>query len=384
MSKILKSLQITTQSASPSTPDPGTGALFASGSSIYFENSSGTVYDLAATNGYINVLSYTGSADGTTAVYSWSKPPTLKYLEICCVGAGGGGASGRITISNSQPSPSGGGGGAIVWQLIEAARLTASPYTVTVGAGGAPGPARTTNGVAQTGSVGTAGGNTSFGSLVIAAGGQGGLIAANPGGTGQVVAFGGRAENCTPSLGPWALSGNCSGWSNSNGLTGPVVPRQVLNRATTPPIASNAVYNVSSSWGNAGGGGGSGANRGAASAFEGTSGSAISGQTNGGAPGVTSVTAVGTSGANGVNNQVSNLLLRYSGSTTLTSYGLGTGGGGGGGGITGGGAGGNGGYYGAGGGAGGYLFGLGSVLVPSSSGAGGSGSSGLCILIEYH
>jgi hypothetical protein len=382
MSKILKSLQITTQSASPSTPSTGTGALFASGSSIYFENSSGTVYDIAATNGYINVLSYTGSTDGTTAIYSWSKPPSLKYLDICCVGAGGGGASGRITNSNNQVGSSGGGGGAIVWQSIEAARLTASPYTITVGAGGTPGAARITNGSAQAGAVGTTGGNTSFGTLVVATGGQGGQIAAN-GGTGQVVAFGGRLEECTPRLGPWGLHGNASGWNNGNGLTGPVAPRAVFNRQTNPPVASSIVFNVSMSWGNGAAGGGSGASR-SSVITAGTSGSTITGFTNGGAPGVSNAAGPGTAGSNGINNQISNLLLRYSDSTTLTSYGLGTGGGGGGGGTTAGAAGGNGGYYGAGGGGGGVLFGLGSVLVPSSSGAGGSGSSGLCVLIEYY
>jgi len=380
MSKILKSLQITTQSASPSTPGTGTVAVFASGSSIYFKNSSGTVYDIAATNAYINVLSYTGSTDGTTAIYSWSKPPTLKYLDICCVGAGGGGASGRITNSNNQVGSSGGGGGAIVWQSIEAARLTASPYTITVGAGGTPGAARITNGSAQTGLVGTNGGNTSFGTLVVATGGQGGQIVINAT-TGYNVATGGRLEECTPSLGPWGLQGNTSGWDTTGGT--PIAPRAVFNLGFSPPIFSNAVANVSSSWGNGAAGGGAGASR-TTIITTGTSGSTITGFTNGGAPGISNATGPGTAGSNGVSNQISNRLLRYSGSTTLTSYGLGTGGGGGGGGITAGANGGAGGYYGAGGGGGGVLFGLGSVLVPSSSGAGGSGSSGLCILIEYY
>jgi hypothetical protein len=381
MSKILKSLQFVTQSTSPSTPATGTGAIFASGSSIYFENVTGTVYDLAASNGYIVTRSYTGSTDGTNAIYTWEKPSALKYLEICCIGAGGGGASGRITNVNTQLASSGGGGGAIVYQLIESARLS-STYTITVGGGGTPGARRITNGAVQTGSVGSNGGKTSFGTLVVAAGGQGGQITAN-GGTGLVVAFGGNVANCVPPFGPWAISGLPSGMTNTTPAS--ATPRAALNRGNSPPVAASATWNASGSWGFGAAGGGNGACRSTVLVI-GTSGSGVVVTTNAGAPGANNTVGVGSNGSNGRDNiSLSfNRLLRYSSSANLINVGLGSGGGGGGAGITGGGTGGNGGYYGAGGGGGGLLFGLGSLAVPSSSGAGGSGSSGLCLLIEYY
>jgi hypothetical protein len=381
MSRILKSLQFVTQSTSPSTPSTGTGALFGSGSSFYFENSSGTVFDLAASNGYIVTRSYTGSTTGVDVPYTWSKLPNLKYLEICCVGGGGGGGGGRITNSNNRAPSSGGGGGAIVWYFIEAERLTASPYTITVGRGGTPGSARVTNGVIQDGTTGSNGGDTSFGTLVVANGGQGGQLA-EVGSTINVFASGGAAASCTPSFGPWAMSGVPSSMGSTNNFANST-PREIFNRTTSPSAVLNQVTTVSGSWGSGGGGGGNGSGR--LTLFTAAvSGSALLNENNGGTPGAINTAGVGGNGGNGVSNRATDIIFRYSGSTPLTAFGLGTGGGGGGGGTTGGGNGGNAGYYGAGGGSGGLLFGLGSIAVPSSSGAGGSGSSGLCLLIEYY
>ena len=383
MSKILKSLQFVTQSASPSTPAAGTGALFASGSgsgaSIYFENTDGTVYDLAATNGYIVTQSYTGSTNGTDVTYQWSVAPGLKYLEICCIGGGGGGASGRVTITTPAGTSTGGGGGAIVRQLIEAARLTGSPYTITIGQGGTPGSARSAVGSAIAGLNGTAGGNTSFGTLVIAAGGAAG---SNAGG----LVLGGQVSNCTPSFGPWALQGCTSG---NAATTTTNDARDSFDYDALPVLNAAANLNNFTQYGNGGGGGGCGGGRQAGGVFAGSRGSGVvlgnigTSITLGGAGGAANSNGPGGAGGTGQDNIGVGTLMLFSSSFILTN-GLGTGGGGGGCGTTAGGNGGNAGYYGCGGGGGGNIFGLGSALVPSSSGAGGSGSSGLCVLIEYY
>lgn len=393
MSKILKSLQFVTQSVSPSTPAAGTGALFASGSgsgaSIYFENADGTIYDLAATNGYIVTRSYTGSTTGTDVTYTWNKNdiPGLKYLEICCVGGGGGGGSGRCNSANAQQTMTGGGGGAIVYQWIEAARLDAS-YTITVGKGGTPGAPRTATGAALAGNPGGNGGDTSFGNLVIAKGGQGGLHASH--------ASGGQANACTPSRGPWTIqgcsSGNATGQANQTTNSG-----NIFDPDGEPTLfQTTPTFQAYTAFGNGAGAGGTGGGFGtiAPPIFSGRSGSGVDSTVItglnlgigyfGGGGGLSSSLnnfRDGGNGSNGVDNVVTSL-LPLSGSSGL--YGLGTGGGGGAPARVFPGSGGNAGFYGAGGGGGGQLIGNGSALIPSSSGAGGSGSSGLCLLIEYY
>jgi hypothetical protein len=376
MSKILKSLQFVTQSASPSTPSAGTGALFGSGSSFYFENSSGTVFDLAASNGYIVTRSYTGSTTGVDVPYTWSKSPSLKFLEICCVGGGGGGGGGRSIAINNQQVTTGGGGGAIAYLWLEASQLSSSPYVITVGRGGTPGAARVSTGTALTSNTGSRGGNTSFGSLVVAEGGQGGQS--------TTFASGGLAINCVPSSGPWIISGVPSGPAGGTNAT-TNRSQDVFDPLGVSTLVSTVTRNSIIFYGQGGAAGGSGGGRDSVvGLFAGRTGSGIDSTViAGGYPGPTpgSSGTVGGNGGNGVNNVLTSLLL-LSGSNF--GYGLGTGGSGGGSGTTQGGNGGNGGYYGAGGGGGGLLFGLGSASFPSSSGAGGSGSSGLCLLIEYY
>ena len=383
MSKILKSLQLVTQSASPSTPSTGTGALFGSGSSFYFENSSGTVFDLAASNGYIVTRSYTGSTTGVDVPYTWSKSPNLKYLEICCVGGGGGGGSGRCSATNNVQTMTGGGGGAIVYLWIEASRLTNSPYTITVGRGGTPGAARVATGTAVTGNTGSSGGDTSFGSLVVAKGGSGGSHSS--------FALGGRADQCTPSQGIWTIPGVPSGTAtNAGNQTGDSQP--IFSPTGDPSLNSNPLWQTFTNFGNGGAAGGVGGllttlGSNGVPLTRGFSGSVVQsgvipGNGLGGSAG--GVTGSGnTSGGNGQNG-LDNIVTKLFPLSGSSPYGLGTGGGGGAGARVFPGNGGNGGYYGAGGGAGGQLAGLGSVLIPSSSGAGGSGSSGLCLLIEYY
>jgi hypothetical protein len=356
MSQILKSLQVITQSF-VGTPETGTGVIYASGSKMYFENSTGSIFPLGGP-GYIIVKEYTGSnPGGGTLTYTWDKPLNINYIQVICVGAGGGGGNGRGGAISRTQGGSGGGGGAVVWGFFNRNDLTQNSYTISVGQGGAGGsPAA----ILGTGNVGASGSYTTFGgTLISASGGAGGLggttNSSRPGSTG------GSTTQCLPGPG-FAINGGGGAGTNNTGQA--LTP---TNFFTTPltPIAT------------AGGGAGGGYDSIVGpTTYPGSSGS--SGfqwntlQTNPGAPG-----APGSAG--GDNLVTGAVLLQFTSSIISTIYGLGGGGHGGAlGTSTTGYNGGAGGKYGAGGGGGGGTI---SSLV---GGAGGSGSSGLCIVVEYY
>lgn len=126
-------------------------------------------------------------ASGTFVV-----PAGVSVLYITGCGAGGGGAA-------YNGSTSGGGGGGAGGSCLKA-KVTVTPgatISVTIGSGGGGG--QTAN------ASGTAGGATSFGSLVTLSGGAGGASAAAggigggvSGATGQVIASGQRGEQYNP------------------------------------------------------------------------------------------------------------------------------------------------------------------------------------------
>ena len=370
MTQILKSLQIPVTGSTPSTPPSGFGTLYASQSTgFFYKNPAGTNFNLLAPNGFITIRYYTGSAIGvgTTQSYTWTKPGgnKMRYLEVCCVGAGGGGGSGRK--GGTAQGGTGGSGGTIVWATFDASILSSS-YTITIGAGGDGAPGQTT---ANTSGInGTSGGSSSFGTLVVAVGGNGGLAGAASGLRRTNAA---SALSCTPAGFPHAING-------CNSATMPNVPANPINNA--PVIFNYLQQNSDTLTGTGtilGMGGGGGGNGGSTTATVISSGSRGSNGyqfttliTNGGFPG----TASGQNATTPTNNMITTL-LQFTGSTTL--YGLGGGGHGGGYGIgaTNGGAGSNGGLYGAGGGGGG-------ATNTGTSGIGGSGSSGLCIVVEFY
>lgn len=92
-----------------------------------------------------------------TSSGTWTKPAEATWVYVEAVGAGGGGGAG------SQAS--GGGGGGFVSKLFRASELPASA-TVTIGAGG-QGSVMNSGGRSVPGN----GGNTTFGSFLIAKGG---------------------------------------------------------------------------------------------------------------------------------------------------------------------------------------------------------------------
>jgi hypothetical protein len=361
MSKILKSLQLITQSFT-GTPSSGTGALYASGSKIYFENSTGTPQSIGGP-GYIRVLEYTGSnPGGGTLTYTWTKPTNIKYIQVICVGAGGGGGGGRSQNTGRVTGGAGGGGGAIAWGLFDRRDLIQSSYTISVGSGGAGGAS---TGTFITANNGVSGSYTTFGGTLVSAsggsGGQGGSSNANRAG-----GIGGLATACLP--GPaFAIPGGTGGSIINTGNPTP----QPTNFFTTP------LTPISTAGGGAGGGYDSLVGPTAYSGSSGSSGFQWNTlQTNGGNPGKPA-----TSGSN--NLVTAAVLLQFTSSIISTTYGLGGGGHGGDVNTTqlAGYAGSNAGLYGAGGGGGG---GTSAVAGSPTSGAGGSGSSGLCIVVEYY
>jgi hypothetical protein len=374
MGKVITSLQFVTQSA-PSTPPSTHGNIFASASTLYFINSSGQTYDLASSSGSIKISYYTGSS--ATQTYTYSKLGNLKYLKVICVGAGGGGGSGRAANTISRFGGKGGGGGAIVTAQFKTSEIPSS-VTITVGATGSGGAASTAT---NNGNPGTNGGNTSFGSLVVAAGGTSGSGGTNAQAQASPGGRGGLMSNCTPSSGQYVLPGlNGGGTQITNTPAAYAAGLGIflgVSYALTRDIGTTG--NVIGFYIAGCGGGGAGGGVGSAPAnvhYAAGSGSGVS--TNSGNIGATTGAPSQSisPGENGANNLGTDALLGFvaigNDINFNSPYGLGAGGSGGG---SLGGNGGNGGNYGAGGGGGG--------CSTTTSGAGGNGGAGLCILIEY-
>lgn len=110
-------------------------------------------------------------ANGTFVV-----PPNVTTIWASAVAGGGGGGGGAGTSGQSSFVGGGGGGGGGAGQSAVFAPLAVTPgqsLAITVGGGGSGGITATSN---ANGSAGTAGGNTSIGSLLTLAGGSGGAL----------------------------------------------------------------------------------------------------------------------------------------------------------------------------------------------------------------
>ena len=374
MSQVLKSLQLVTQSYN-STPSTGTGALYASGSTMYFENADGTIFPLGGvgTGGYLIVREYTGSnPGGGNLTYTWYNPSTLRFLQVVCVGGGGGGGSGRYNngSAGSQGGGAGGGGGAIAWGFFDKSNLTQSSYTIVVGQGGAGGAARAV--ANSNGLAGSSGNYTTFGGTLVSASGGAGGAGGVSGNTPAAGGVGGAALNCLP--GPGFTIGGVQGGQTGNSTARQIPPDSMFT--TTIPLttpANAATVQPTPPQGAAGGGGG------ASNSF---TPSALSANT--GSSGLVFGAVIPNNpilSGSGTNNLISgSILFQFTGSIPFTTtYGLGGGGNGGpisssGAGIRGGDAG----NYGAGGGGSSWAF-----AAPGSA-IGGSGSAGLCIVLEYY
>ncbi|AYM13055.1 hypothetical protein G6L58_27020 [Agrobacterium tumefaciens] len=98
----------------------------------------------------------------TAGAFTYTPTPGTAYVEVEVQGAGGGG--GGVPATDGSQTAAGGGGGSGAW-AYKIIRSAFAGVTVTVGAAGSVGPAVS----------GGAGGASSFGALVSAAGGAGGV-----------------------------------------------------------------------------------------------------------------------------------------------------------------------------------------------------------------
>lgn len=252
---------------------------------------------------------------------TWTKQAGVTFVQVELWGAGGGGGGALNTAAaENRGGGGGGGGGGYVIRLYKASDLAAT-VAVTIGAGGAGGNV----------GDGTVGGDTTFGALLTAYGGAGGVVGNNSG----AVSAGGKPGG-TLTAGN-ALSGTTYGVGDFTqfGAAG--------NSGGTNAIV--ALAGLRSLQGGPGGGGGGGLN----AAGTATAGAAGGSQTQGSLTGGGGTGGAATSAAGGAGSSFQ-------------------GGGGGGAGTTGG-VGGAGGASGGGGGGGAGSDGMTAAL----GGAGGAG-----------
>jgi hypothetical protein len=285
-----------------------------------------------AEGGWRHLVTWDSVTDVYTSDGTWTKRPGAKLVLVQLIGGAGGGGSGRKgAASSGRYGGSGGGPGGCVEVWILASDCGGTE-TVTIGQGGGGGAAQTTD--STDGNVGTAGTNTSFGTLAIAGGGVGG-----PAGT-------------SASLG--AASVALMGRGN-----------RMVGSGSGGALTSSTTVAVTSGYQAVGGGGGAGGV--SSTDVEGTGGPGTSGD--GAGPSFVSGGAGGAISTNG----------SAGGSGTASKFSGGGGGGGGGGSkTTNAGSGGAGGTYGGGGGGGG-----GSLNAVGNSGAGGVGQDGIAIVTTF-
>ncbi len=297
-------------------------------------------------------------------------PPGYTAIDASAWAGGGGGGGGRGAGAGGIRSGAGGAGAGGRNMRVIMGQTAGTSITATIGAGGTGG----TGGSSADGDVGTSGGTTSFGTLLLAYGG----FRSNGGAQGSTSTGGGGGAASAGSAGsgggpqPWASSANRFGLDPINNNIG--------FGGGGDSSSSTLVYNMGcTEYGGSGGGfgstgsGGGGASIGGASSLFGATGG-------GGAGGITSGnTASNGSAGGGVGyGSVGGGAAGGSGAAgtagSVLSSGSGGGGGGGGGNAAGTGyAGGAGAVPGGGGGGGGGGL--------TTGGAGGDGGAGQLILI---
>lgn len=150
--------------------------------SIFVSEGSGNwrcvLYQRAASGAVATIVQQVFESSGT-----YTPTAGMVFCIVECIG-GGGGSGGATSAVGKNCGSGGGGGGGYSRSRLTAAQVGAS-QTVTIGAGGSAGTSSTNGG---------AGGDTSFGVLVIGKGGQGSSAAAagvgTSGGEGGVLGSG--------------------------------------------------------------------------------------------------------------------------------------------------------------------------------------------------
>ena len=193
------------------------------------------------------VGSQTFTSSGTFTV-----PSNVNLVFVTLIGGGGGGGAGDQLIGGDNYGGGGGGGGGFIVNCPVLV-TPGSSYTVTVGIGGAGAPSGPLAGTQWFGKDGTAGGTSSFGSLVSAngGGGGGGATGVNEGGGGAGGGGGGTVV-------PMAAMGYTGNDGNSRGNNGSFVGGAGASSSigTGGAAASGANANGANATGYGAGGGG--------------------------------------------------------------------------------------------------------------------------------
>jgi hypothetical protein len=109
---------------------------------------------------FVQTVRFNSSGTFTKATYPW-----LRAIKVMAIGGGGAGVGATATNASQCSGGGGGGGGGYAESFITDIAGLASSVTVTVGAGG--------TGVTGTG-VANNGGQSNFGGITVAGGGEGG------------------------------------------------------------------------------------------------------------------------------------------------------------------------------------------------------------------
>lgn len=238
----------------------------------------------------------------TSGANTWTKPPKASVISVCLIGGGGGGGSGRRGDAGTLRRGGGGGGGGGISEKTFPASAIAQTVTVTVGAGGTGGAARTT--ANTNGLSGGSGNNTSFGNNLVAYGGLGGAGGTNNGVdvTPTYISYGLLSNGCVSqfssidgttivSVGSPALYGGANGGAGGTIGTGNT-PQSGVNGTSSPLLA-----NITPAGGT--GGGSSTSSTAAITGGAGSSANITIPGSGGGGGGANSSTGLGGNGGNG-------------------------------------------------------------------------------------
>jgi hypothetical protein len=298
---------------------------------LYYKDNSSAIQSFTSGSGSVyDVQTFTSSG-------TWTKPAGVNNVQVVAIGGGGGGSSGRKGAIATNRSGGAGAAGGMRQETIYAATFLPSTVSVTIGSGGAGGVSVTTN--STNGNIGTAGGNSTFGSYLVGSGGFNGL-------------------GVSPTI---TITDFITGQLSQN-TSGTVWINAANAGASYGGLATSGGPYASFKAGNGGGGGSISSANALGAVGYGSAGSSLLFPSAGG-----NASAVdGSTGSNGT------------ATTASTPYGGGGGGGGQASLLTNAGAGGNGALYGGGGGGGGA-----SVDSLGNSGAGGNGADGIIVVISW-
>lgn len=192
-----------------------TGVLKGNGTSPFTASAVLAVADggtgVSSQNWFTSVATQVFTSNGT-----YTPTAGMKYCIIECVGGGGGG--GGVTSSAGNNAAGGGGGAGGYSRKVSTAAIIGASQVVTIGPLGAAGTSGANNG--------SAGGDTSVGSICIAKGGSGGIGASSSigaggaggvAGTGDFTPTGARGQ---PGPG-FSTGGLAAGFSGGGGANGP-------------------------------------------------------------------------------------------------------------------------------------------------------------------